>query len=52
MMCDIDAALITNEDRRVTSGYNPKGDFYNYFHKMTCQFMNDFDENCVVFFVA
>lgn len=52
VMCDMDAALITNEDRRVTSGYNPKGDFYNYFHKMTCQFMNDFDENCVVFFVA
>ena len=49
---DHDAAGITNLDRRVTSNYNPKAEFTNYFYKVDCGYFNDLNENCVVFFVA
>lgn len=49
---DEEAAMICNEDRRITSGYNPKGEFFNYWHKMDCQYFNDYSENAVVFFIA
>lgn len=49
---DHDAAGITNLDRRVTSNYNPKAEFTNYFYKVDCGYFNDLNENAVVFFVA
>lgn len=49
---DHDAAGITNLDRRVTSNYNPKAEFTNYFYKVDCGYFNDLNENCIVFFVA
>lgn len=49
---DHDAAGITNLDRRVTSNYNPKAEFTNYFYKVDCGYFNDLNENCVVFFMA
>ena len=48
---DHDAAGITNLDRRVTSNYNPKAEFTNYFYKVDCGYFNDLNENAVVFFV-
>ena len=48
---DHDAAGITNLDRRVTSAYNPKAEFSNYFYKMDCGYFNDLNENAIVFFV-
>lgn len=52
VMFDDEACMITNEDKRVTTGYNPVGEFMNYWHKQDAQYLNDFDENFVVFFVA
>ena len=52
VMFDHDAAGITNLDKRVTSNYNPKAEFTNYFYKVDCGYFNDLNENCVVFYVA
>lgn len=52
VMFDDEAVMINNTDRRTTTGYNPRGEFYNYWHKMDAQYLNDFDENFIVFYVA
>lgn len=52
VMFDDEAVMINNSDRRTTTGYNPRGEFYNYWHKMDAQYLNDFDENFIVFYVA
>lgn len=52
IMFDRDALGVANLDRRVTTAYNAKGDFWNNFHKATAGYFNDFNENFVVFFVA
>lgn len=51
VMFDRDAAMVCNENDRVTSIYNPKGEYWNYFYKYDCMYMNDTAENCVVFIV-
>ena len=52
MMFDKDAAVVCNKDRRVTTApYNGKAEFWNQWHKWDCQYLNDFDENFVVFFI-
>lgn len=52
VMFDEEAACVCNENQRVTSIYNPKGEYWNYFYKFDCSYMNDLAENCVVFVVA
>lgn len=52
VMFDRDALGVSNLDRRVTSTYNAKGEFYNNFYKFDCGFFNDENENFVVFYVA
>lgn len=52
VMFDNDALGVTNLDKRVTTNYNPKAEFYTNFYKMDAGFFNDLDENFVVFFVA
>lgn len=49
---DTNAIAICNEDRRVTTHYNPRGEFYTNFYKYDCMYLNDLSENFVVFFVA
>lgn len=49
---DHDAMGISNLDRRVTSNYNPKAEFTNYFYKVDAGYFNDLNENGVVFFIA
>ena len=49
---DRDALGVTNFDRRVTSNYNPKAEFYNNWFKMDSGYFNDLNENFVVFFAA
>lgn len=49
---DRDALGVTNLDRRVTTNYNPKAEFYNNFYKFDAGYYNDLNENFVVFFVA
>ena len=50
-MFDRDAVGVSNLDRRVTTNYNAKGEFYNNFFKMDCGAFNDLNENFIVFFV-
>ena len=52
VMFDRDALGVTNEDKRVTSIYNPKGEFFNNWYKYDCAYFNDLNENFVVFYVA
>ena len=52
VMFDEEAAMICNENYRTTSIYNPKGEYWNYFYKYDCMYMNDLAENCVVFIIA
>lgn len=49
---DRDAVAVANVDRRTTSSYNAKAEFYTNYAKMDAQFLNDFNENGVVFFIA
>ena len=51
VMYDRDAAAICNENERVTSIYNPKAEYWNYFYKYDCAYMNDTAENCIVFII-
>lgn len=52
VMFDRDALGVTNLDRRVTTNYNPKAEFYTNFYKFDAGYYNDLNENFVVFFVA
>lgn len=52
IMFDRDALGVTNIDKRVTSNYNPKAEFYTNWYKFDAGYFNDLNENFVVFFVA
>lgn len=52
VMFDRNALGVANLDRRVTTAYNPKGEFYNNFYKMDAGYFCDPNENCVVFFLG
>lgn len=52
VMFDRDAIGVTNLDRRVTTNYNPKAEFYNNFYKFDAGYYNDLNENFVVFFMG
>lgn len=52
VMFDRDALGVANMNRRVTSNYNAKAEFYNNWYKMDAQYFYDPNENCVVFFIA
>lgn len=52
VMFDRDALGVCNKDRRVTTNYNPKAEFYSNWYKFDCSYFNDLSENFVVFFVA
>lgn len=52
VMFDRDSLGVTNLDRRVTTNYNPKAEFYNNWYKFDAGYFNDTNENFVVFFVA
>lgn len=52
VMFDRDALGVTNLDRRVTTNYNAKAEFYNNFYKFDAGYFNDLNENFVVFYIA
>lgn len=52
VMFDEEAAAVVNENYRITSQYNPRGEYTNYFYKWDAGYMNDTYENCVVFVVS
>lgn len=49
---DRDSLGVSNLDRRVTTNYNPKGEFYTNFYKFDAGFFNDLDENAVIFYLG
>ena len=51
VLFDKNAVAVCNNDRRVTTHYNAKGEFYNNFFKFDCTYLNDLNENFVVFFI-
>lgn len=52
VMFDKNAVAVCNEERRVTTHYNAKGEFFTNFYKFDCSYINDTNENYVVFFIA
>ena len=52
VMFDRDCLGVSNLNRRVTTNYNPKAEFYTNFYKFEAGYFNDMNENFVVFFVA
>lgn len=51
VMFDREAVGVANLDRRVTTNYNPKAEFYTNFYKFDAGYFNDMNENFVVFFI-
>lgn len=52
VMFDRDALGVCNLDKRVTTNYNAKAEFFNNYFKFDAGYFNDTNENFVVFFVA
>ena len=52
VMFDSEALGVSNLNKRVTTNYNAKADFFNNFYKFDAGYFNDLNENFVVFFVA
>ena len=51
VMFDRDALGVCNLDRRVTTNYNAKAEFFNNYYKFDAGYFNDTNENFVIFFV-
>jgi len=52
VMFDRDALGVCNTDRRVTTSYNAKAEFFNNYYKFDAGYFNDTNENFIVFYVA
>lgn len=52
VMFDRDALGVCNMNRRTTTNFNPKAEFYNNWYKMDAAYYNDGAENFCVFFIA
>lgn len=48
---DRDAIGVCNTDRRVTTNYNAKAEFFNNYYKFDAEYYNDLNENFVLFFI-
>lgn len=51
VMFDRYALGVCNLDRRVTTNYNAKAEFFNNYYKFDAGYFNDTNENFVVFFI-
>lgn len=49
---DEEAAVVCCENDRTTSQRNGRGEYINYFYKYDCGVINDFQENCIIFYVS
>lgn len=52
VMFDRDAVGVCNLDRRVTTNWNARAEFYNNWYKFDAGYYNDTNENFIVFYVA
>lgn len=51
-MFDRNALGVTGFNKRTTSKWNAKAEFYNYWYKEDAGYFNDYNENFVVFLIA
>ena len=51
VMFDRGSLGVSNLNRRVTTNYNAKAEFYNNYYKFDAGYFNDLNENFVVFFM-
>lgn len=52
VMFDRDAIGVSNLDKRVTTNYNPKAEFFTNFYKFESGYYNDLNENFLVFYLG
>lgn len=52
VMFDRDCLGVCNLDKRVTSNYNAKAEFFNNYYKFDAGYFNDTNENFIVFYIA
>lgn len=52
VLFDEEAASVCCEEDRTTTQYNPRGEYTNFFYKWDALYMNDLEENCVVFYIS
>ena len=52
VMFDKRAVGVANLDKRVTTNYNAKAEFYTNFYKLDAGYFNDLNENFIVFFIG
>ena len=52
VLFDRNALGVANFEKRVTTNYNPKAEFYTNFYKTDSGYFNDFNENFIVFYIA
>lgn len=52
VIADRDAVGVANLERRTTTAYNAKAEFYNSWYKADAGYYNDLAENFVVFFIG
>lgn len=52
VLFDHDALGVANLNRRVTTDYNAKAEFWNEWHKMDAGYFLDLDENFVCFYIG
>ncbi|MGJ1079078.1 hypothetical protein ACR77U_13640, partial [Enterococcus faecium] len=48
-MFDTDSVAVCNQNQRITSNYNAKAEFTNYYEKWDANYLYAADENFVVF---
>lgn len=49
---DNDAVAVCHENKRTRDNYNPRAEFYTKFTKWDAEYLNDLNENIIVFFIA
>lgn len=52
VMFDRQSVGVANLDKRVTTNYNAKAEFYTNYYKMDAGYYNDLNENFIVFFIG
>lgn len=52
VIADKEAVAVANLDKRTTVAYNARAEFFNNWFKADAQYINDLNENFVVFYVA
>ena len=52
VLFDTNATMVSCSNQRVTTNYNPKAEFYTNFTKYDASYLNDLNENFVVFMIS